>query len=119
MKQVQGFGCRQRFTPQQRVELLDQYESAGLSVADFATTRGIGTSTFFSWLSQRRRRSLPTAGKSRLPLNPFQEISLPAPMVAPIPWAGEVELPDGTQVRWSSQTAPASLHELLAHLRAC
>jgi len=118
MKQVQAQIGRQRFTAQRRSELLDQFESCGLSVADFARQHGIGTSTLFSWLRQWRRRRARTANRSKLPLSPFQEISLPSSLAAPGPWAGEVQLPDGTHLRWSSQTAPALLHELLAHLRA-
>src|SRR5204862_1437811 len=82
---------RQRFTAQQRSELLEQFESCGLSVADFATQHGIGTSTFFSWLRQRRRRPARAANKSKLPSSPFQEISLKSSLVAPGPWAGEVQ----------------------------
>jgi transposase-like protein len=118
MKQVQAPVSRQRFTARQRSELLAQFESCGLSVADFATQHGIGTSTLFSWLRQRRRRPGRAANQSKLPSSPFQEISLPSSLAAPGPWAGEVQLPDGTHLRWSSQTTPALLQELLAHLRA-
>jgi len=118
MKQVQAPVCRQRFTAQQRSELLGQFESCGLSVADFATQQGIGTSTLFTWLRQRRGRTARPPNTRRLPSNPFQEISLQRPLPAPASWAGEVQLPDGTHLRWSAQTAPALVHELVAHLRS-
>jgi hypothetical protein len=117
MTQVQPVS-HQRFTAQQRSELLDQFESCGLSVADFATQQGIGTSTLFTWLRQRRRQTARPLNKGKLSSNPFQEISLKHPLPAPASWAGEVQLPDGTHLRWSAQTAPALLHELVAHLRS-
>lgn len=118
MKKVQVPVTHQRFTSQQRSELLDRFESCGLSVAEFAAQQGIGTSTFFRWLRQRRRQTARPPNKGKLPSSPFQEISLQSPLPTPASWAGEVELPDGTHLRWSAQTAPALLHELVAHLRS-
>src|SRR5205809_292404 len=118
MKQVQAPVSRQRFSAQQRSELLDQFESCGLSVADFATQQGIGTSTLFSWMRQRRRRPARAWNKSKLRPSPFQEISIQSTLAAPGHWAGEVQLHDGTHLRWNAQTTPALLHELLAHLRS-
>src|SRR6266702_2495343 len=94
MKQVQAPVSRQRFTAQQRSELLDQFGSCGLSVADFAAQHGIGTSTLFSWLRQQRRRPARAANKSKLRPSPFQEISIHSTLAAPGHWAGEVQLPD-------------------------
>lgn len=118
MKRLSAPASRQRFTAQQRSELIDEFGKCGTSVADFAAQHGIGTSTLFSWLRQRRRRVARASGKAKLPTSPFQEISLQPALTAPVQWAGEVQLPDGTQLRWSSQGAPALLYELLAHLRA-
>jgi transposase-like protein len=117
VKQVQPVS-HQRFTGPERSELLDQFESCGLSVAEFATQQGIGTSTFFRWLRQRRRQTARPPNKRKPSSSPFQEISLQPPLRAPASWAGEVQLPDGTHLRWSAQTAPALLHELVAHLRS-
>jgi len=117
MKRVQSSVGRQRFNAQQRSAFLDEFERREVSVAEFAAQHGIGTSTFFSWLRQRRSRPAHASDKSKLTISPFQELSLQPALAASGPWAGEVQLPDGTHLRWNGQTAPALLHELLAHLR--
>ena len=108
---------RHRFTAQQRVHLLNEFEGRQGTASEFAARHGIGTSTLFNWLRQSRRASTGPSGPAGPTQAPFQQVSLAEVVGAAGQWAGEVRLPDGTQLRWSSQTTPALLHELLAHLR--
>ena len=105
----------QRFSPQHKAQLLDEFERLKISVAVFAANNGIGTSTVFAWLRQRRRQTLRT--KPLPTRSPFQQVSLASVLGSGGPWVGEVQLPDGTQVRWGSQVVTGLLHEVLAHLR--
>ena len=116
MKRLPARACRLRFTVEQRSELIDEFARSGVSVADFAEQHGIGTSTLFAWLRQRRPVARASC-KAKPPTSPFQEISLQPALTTPGQWAGEVQLPDGTQLRWSSHATPAVLHEVLAQLR--
>ena len=108
---------RQRFTPQQRAQLLNEFEGRTGTASEFAAEYGIGTSTIFNWLRQRRSARAGTTGKAGKLRGPFQEVSLAEALGSGGQWAGEVRLPDGTRLRWSSQTAAPLLHEVLDHLR--
>ena len=106
---------RQRFTSQQRAQLFSAFDRSGLSAAQFAAQNDIGASTLFAW---RRRFS----GHPQKPPPPpdkklFKQVSLAQVLGNGNSWAGEVQLPDGTQLRWGSQVAGDLLHEVLAHLR--
>ncbi|SRR6266540_4413567 len=107
---------RQRFSPQQRSLLLEQFGRSPLSAAEFAAQHGVGVSTLYHW----RRR---TRGPRRLtgPAQPaqamFQSIPLGQVLGAVSSWVGEVSLPDGTQLRWNTQFPVAALQEVLTQLR--
>jgi Transposase len=106
---------RPRFSPAQRSELLDQLERRSGTIAEFAAGHGISPVTLFRWLRERQRVTVPNDGKALSGNIPFQPVSLGQWFGAGGPWAGEVQLPDGTQVRWG--TAPTS--EVLLQVLAC
>jgi hypothetical protein len=108
---------RQRFTAQQRSQLLNEFEDRTGTASEFAARHGIGTSTLFNWLRQSRQAPVGPSVQAGPPQSPFQQVSLAEVLGGGDHWTGEVRLPDGTQLRWSFQTTPALLHELLAHLR--
>jgi len=117
MKRDRAIISRQRYTPQQTSQLLDEFERCQLSVAEFAAQHGIVASTLFGWLHRRRRGTAGRPNKTTVARNGFQQVSLASVLGAGGQWAGEVQLPDGTQVRWGSQVECGLLHEVLAHLR--
>jgi hypothetical protein len=108
---------RQRFTPERRTQLLDKLERRPGAVAEFAATHGVSSATLFRWLRQRRRVSVPSAGKAHPGRIPFQPVSLGQLFGAGGPWAGEVQLSDGTQVRWGRNPTADVLLQVLAYLR--
>ena len=117
MKRDRAIISRQRYTPEQKSQLLDQFERCRLSVAEFAAQHGIVASTLFGWLRRRRRGTGGRRNKPAVASNGFQQVSLASVLSTGGPWVGEVQLPDGTQVRWGSQVECSLLHEVLAHLR--
>lgn len=107
---------RPRFSPEQRSQLLDQLERRSGTLIEFATSHGISSATLFRWLRQHRRVTAPNNGKALPGSIPFQPVSFGQLIGAGGPWAGEVQLPDGTQVRWGG-TSPTS--EVLLQVLAC
>jgi transposase-like protein len=112
---------RQRYPARLRAEILEELQRSGLSVAKFAVQRRIATSTLHAWRrkaggldGKTRRRS----GSARLNKT-FRQVPL-GQVLGSSSWVGEIQLADGTAVRWSVQMAPELLHQLLARLRkAC
>ena len=109
--------ARQRFTAQQRSHLLNEFEGRPGTASEFAARHGIGTSTLFNWLRRRRREPAQAVGPAGPTQAPFQQVSLAEVLGTGGQWAGEVRLPDGTQLRWTSQTSPGVLQQVLAQLR--
>lgn len=107
----------QRFSAQQRADLLNEFEGRKGTASEFAAGHGIGTSTLFNWLRQSRRVSVGPSVQAGPAQAPFQQVSLAEVLGDGGQWAGEVRLPDGTQLRWSSQTSARLLQNVLAQLR--
>jgi hypothetical protein len=116
MKLNHASGPRQQFSPQRRSALLEQFDRSQVAAADFAAQHGVGVSTLYAW---RRRAVGPRRPKTTVepPQATFQSIPLGQVLGVAGAWAGEVSLPDGTQLRWNPQLSIATLQELLAHLR--
>lgn len=110
---------RQRFTPQQRAQLLEAFDRSGLSAAEFAAQNGIGASTLFAW---RRRFPVPTKKPLSSPdKNLFKEVCLAEFLGnGAESWAGEVQWANGTHLRWRHQASAAQLQLVLEHFcRPC
>ena len=107
---------RQRFSPQQRSLLLEQFGRSSLAAVEFAAQHGVGVSTLYNWRrrSEVIRRPTATAQPAQAI---FQSIPLGQVLGATGSWVGEVSLPDGTQLRWNAQLSGAALQEVLTQLR--
>jgi len=94
-----------RIMPRERMEaLLREYESSGLTQAEFARRAGLKYPTFAGWVRERRApnsRRTSGAGVVR-----FAEVQLPAGLV---PAELSVILPDGLVVRGTDTVALAAL----------
>ena len=107
---------RQQFSPQERSLLLEQFDRSKETAADFAARYGLGVSTLYHWRRRSKVKQNPkvTAQPAQAM---FQSIPLGQVLGTTGSWAGEVSLPDGTQVRWNTQLSVAALQEVLAQLR--
>lgn len=106
---------RQRFSPQQRSLLVEEFAHSQLTAAEFAARPGVGESTLYHW--RRRPGSRRLKGTTQPAQAKFQSIPLGQVLGAAGSWVGEVSLPDGTQLRWSTQLSAVALQEVLAQLR--
>ncbi len=106
-----GSEGRQRLTPEQRAQLVEQFETRRVSTETFAAQHGVGVSTLYYW--QRRSRK----GKVPAPRVPLREVSLSEVMRSGSNWIGEVQLPEGTCVRWNNSLSASALGEVLRQLR--
>jgi transposase-like protein len=52
---------RLRFKPEQRLALLDAYDTSGLSGPKFAQLHGVNYQTFAGWVQRRKRAQAPVA----------------------------------------------------------
>lgn len=117
MKLNQGISPRrQRFSPQQRSLILEQFDGRQQTAAEFAARHGVGVSTLYNWHRRTESSRQPT-DTARPPEATFQSIPLGQVLGVTGSWVGEVSLPDGTQLRWSTQLSGAALQDVLTHLR--
>ena len=105
---------RHSYSAQTRAELLQEQDRSGLSVAKFTVQRGIGTSTFHSW--RRKARAAMKGRKVGARNSAFRQMDL-GQVLGASPWAGEINLPDGTSLRWNGPMTAELLHQLVARLR--
>ena len=117
MKEPRHRLTRRRFAPERKAQLLDALARRPGAVADFAARHGIGTSTLFRWRRQAEQATRCPAQPAPGSKIEFQRVSLAPLLGSGGPWAGEVQLPDGTQVRWGSTTPVEVLLQVLAGLR--
>ncbi len=99
-----------RVTPaERRAQMVQAFQTSGLTMAGFARREGVKYPTFAGWVVKAQRRGVPKSGIK------FAEVrfpTLPAPReAAPL----EVRLPDGTVLRGGR---PGELAELVRALRA-
>ena len=107
---------RTRYTAEYKREVLDAFESSGLSGPVFARQCGIKYPTFAAWLAKRRKEGLPSSRPVDRPAD------RPAFVLAE--WSGEaagdraleVRLPGGAVARASDAGQVRLLAELLRHL---
>ncbi len=65
-------------TPQQREELLRQYERSGLSGPRFAAAAGVKYQTFASWLQRKGRLSAPPKEEPSVPSKATRPEAMPS-----------------------------------------
>jgi hypothetical protein len=106
---------RPRFNPQQRAELLKQFDCNPGTAREFAARHGLAASTLYRW--QRRPHLLKPKPRANAQPSPdlFKEVTISE--VLGTQWSGEVRLPDGIQLRWRDPASVATLQELLGYLR--
>ena len=79
---------------EERARWLDEYDSSGMTQAEFCDRHGLNVHTFVNWLSRRRHGMDRTDGEP--PVGRFQELVLSGEGTM----SGiEVSLPDGTRLR--------------------
>lgn len=92
---------------ERREQLLDEYESSGLSQAAFARREGVRYPTFAHWVQERRRGTLTTGPGRRPAVAPrFVEVGVPADASSP---ELSVTLPGGLVARGADAAALATL----------
>jgi len=99
--------------PQERREqLVDEYESSGLSQAAFARQVGVKYPTFAHWVQERRREAAGRPARTGDAAPRFVELGVPRSVLTA---AGtlSVTLPDGLVVSGSDPRALAGLVRLL------
>ena len=95
-----------RIMPRERMEaLLREFETSGLTQAEFARRAGIKYPTFAGWVHARRAQPGPRVGGTSMVH--FARVQLPAASLTPAELS--VVLPDGVVVRGSDATAVAVL----------
>ena len=98
------------------LQIVEQFESSGLTQEEYASQRGIPVSTLRSWIYKVRRERSEEA-----PLLPVRVISSAALLARqPADEGGgiEVQVGDAVRVRFPSTTTPAAIAELVGLLRA-
>lgn len=99
-----------RVTPaERRAQMVEAFQTSGLTMAGFARREGIKYATFAGWVVKAQRGGAPKSGIK------FAEVRLPALPASREPAALEVRLPDGTVLRGGR---PSELAELVRALRA-
>lgn len=101
---------KRQATDEQRRRLVEAFQQREESAAEFARRHGVATSTLHRWV---RTEGRPRRNRGQTPA--FHEIRLPVDGVGG--WAGEVCLPDGTQVRWNGAVGLAGTERLVQQLR--
>ena len=89
------------------MELVEEFERAGLTQRDFAALHGVNVGTFRSWLYKLRREGRPAAG--------LTEVSVVSAEVESEA-ACRLELPGGMVVSFSSAPSPYWLADLSSAL---
>ena len=103
---------RTRYPSEYNREVLDAFESSGLSGPVFARQCGIKYPTFAAWLAKRRNEGLPSSRSADRPAFVLAELSGDAA----IDPALEVRLPGGAVARATDADQIRLLAELLRHL---
>ena len=104
-------GRGKRLSTEQRRQLLDQFERKAVSAEAFAARHGIGVSTLYHWQRLSRRN------KAQARPLALREISLGEVMGKGSRWSAELQLPDGTCLRWNDALPASALSEVLHTLR--
>ena len=104
-------GRRRRYTPEQRAQLLREFERKTVSTEAFAATHGLGVSTLFAWQRLARQQA------RRTPPVPLREVALEEMLVRPGSWCAELQLLDGSCLRWNERVPVALLNAVLESLR--
>ena len=109
-----GSDGRLRFTPVQRLELLDAFDRSGLSAMAFARSHGVCYQTFIAW--QRKRREQATIAPTHS--GPaFAEVLVTDRQPDRPNAALRVILPCGSTIEMASRAALPLAVELLSTLR--
>lgn len=114
---------RRRLTRERRAEVVKEYESSGLTQAEFARRAGLNATTFAHWVQRLRRdakaKTLAAVAASVAVAPRFVEVQAAAPVrpaASATPTARlSVSFPDGVVVRGGD---PVALAALVRALRA-
>lgn len=107
-----GSDGRLRYSPAQRLELLEAFDRSGLSAMSFSRQHGVQYQTFIAWL--RKRQLKPCAAESEDPA--FAEVLLDGP-TPPSSGILRISLPCGVVMEVATRAALPLAAELLATLR--
>ncbi len=110
MRSVREGKSRGRFSEEERAELVAAFVRRECSAQEFANAHAVSVPTLYQWV--HRTRSGPGPVGRRLQ---FQEMAMGS-VLGP-GWVGEVQLPDGTQLRWNNQAELSGVQRLLCQLR--
>ena len=97
--------ARNRFTPEQRHQIVQRYRQSGMTQAQFVIHEGISKAALGRWLLQERRGAKVKAPKAR-----FQEVVLPGRSAG---WMLELVSPQNWTVRLAQVPPAANLSQLL------
>ena len=103
-------GKGQRFSVEQRRELLAGFRQRQGAAEDYARTHGVAASTLHRWVKAEAE----AMGQQARPLE-FHEVHVDRPVVGS--WAGEISLPNGTTMRWNGTAGVTGIEQLLPQLR--
>ena len=98
------------FTPEERAELVAEYERSGKTRAAFVRQHGISLASLSNWLREHRKKP----AKDKAPV--FQAVDLSGMMGGP-QWTMEVVLPDGTAIRLGSERDAGLAERMIQVLR--
>jgi hypothetical protein len=98
--------------------MVSLFDASQTSAQEFAAQHHLTVSTLKRWLREaRHRKGVGSPRKPRVKGAAFQQVSLAHVLGASESWVGEVRMPDGTLLRWSSTTGVTTLRQLLGDLR--
>src|ERR1044071_3494529 len=83
----------------ERARWVNKYRASGLGLSQFAHRHGLRLGQLHYWVYQS-----PKPPVNKAPIPAFQEVRLPATVVASGSWSTEIGLPDGTTVRLARET---------------
>ena len=106
---------RRYYRPEDREQLLEEFERSGQSVHDFCRDRGVGKSSLATW-RRHRRRAVGSVGASELVRVAISKQSDGGPAVSS---RVLIRLKDGQQIEVAPGTDVAWVAELTRRLAAC
>lgn len=106
-------GRRERHSATERTQLLEEYQSSGLTQEQFAARAGLKIGTLRAWIYKRRPPAWPAGGH----FAPVRIVDAPVP-VTKSPGTVTVRWPQGVEVeiavRWDDTGALRLVRELVA-----
>jgi transposase-like protein len=105
-----------RTTPGERLQWVRRYLSSGLTHREFCRRYGISTTALAVWQRQLREQQRQAAETRQSELSEskpvLKEVTL-ASVLGGGRWAGELNFPSGTLLRFAAELPPALLKEII------